>query len=215
MASPVEISNVALGNLGAENLVSSIDPPDGSVEAGYCATFYPLARTRMLEAAKPHFAQRRQALVLNATNASRVWAYSYALPSDCLKPLRVLEAVGSSLFLEPGYQGPLSPAQGHELSTAPFALEDGVLYTDEADATLVYVYDQVDTTKWTPLFTEAVEGMLTSYLAGPILKGTDGARLGVNWRQMAYQMALSAAASAANASGETADYIPESVRARA
>ena len=34
MASPVEISNMALANLGAENLVSSIDPPDeGSAAA--------------------------------------------------------------------------------------------------------------------------------------------------------------------------------------
>ena len=215
MASPVEICKVALANLGAENLVSSIDPPDGSVEAGYCATFYPLARSRMLEATKPSFAQRRQALTLNATNASTVWAYSYAWPSDCLKPLRVLESSGASLFLEPGYAGPLSPAQGHERGTANFELEGRTLYCDEPDAVLVYVFDEVDTTRWTPLFTEAVEALLSSYLAGPLIKGQEGGRLGVAWRQTAYQLGFTAAASSANSSGETADYIPESVRARA
>ncbi len=49
MASPVDISNLALSHIGAEALVSAIDPPDGSREAGLCAQFWPLVRTEVLD----------------------------------------------------------------------------------------------------------------------------------------------------------------------
>ena len=40
MASDVDICNMALSHLGARAQISAIVPPDGSVEAGYCARFH-------------------------------------------------------------------------------------------------------------------------------------------------------------------------------
>lgn len=214
MTSPVDIANAAIANIGGANLVASIDPPDGSVEAGHCATFYPRARTRMLEAVKPSFAQRRERLALNSTNDSAVWAYSYARPSDCLKPLRVLDGATASLLDSTGLISAVTPVLGEERDSAPFQLEGEVIYTNEPDATLVYVFDQVDTTRWTPLFAECVEALLSSYLAGVLIKGREGANIGAAWRQTAYQLASSAAASLANASSESADHVPAQLRAR-
>lgn len=207
MASPVEISNMALANLGAENLVSSIDPPDGSVEAGYCATFYPLARTVALEAAKPAFAITRTTLA-QTTNPTTRWAYAYARPSDCLKPLRIPPPT-SALFNEDE-----TPVQGLDLETAPFELEGQLILTDQADAVLVYVFDQDDTTRWTPLFTDAVAATLAGYLAGPLIKGREGAGLGQQWRQQGYQLGAAAAASIANATDEPARFTTPALLAR-
>lgn len=92
MPSVVDLCNTALSHIGAENTVTSIDPPDGSVEAGHCATFWPIARRFALEMVKPTWAKKRVTLA-QVTNTSTVWEFAYALPSDCVHPLRVLNHV--------------------------------------------------------------------------------------------------------------------------
>ena len=62
MASVVQISNMALSHIGSEARVASISPPDGSVEAGYCATFYDMARTELLEPGNWAFSLKRATL---------------------------------------------------------------------------------------------------------------------------------------------------------
>lgn len=212
MPSPTDISNIALANLGAENLVSSIDPPDGSVEAGYCATFYPIARTVLLEASKPAFAVRSAPLA-SVTNTSTAWEYAYARPSDALKLLRIVPTVtGAARTVDESLS---LPAGAQDLDTAPYAVQGAVIYTNEPDAVLVYVWDQVDTTTWTPLFADAVAAMMSGYLAGPLIKGRDGASIGQQWRQQAYRLAAAAAASVANNADEPAQpYVPAAIRAR-
>jgi hypothetical protein len=44
MASAVDIANTALSHIGADAVVTSLSPLDGSVEAGHCARFLPSAR---------------------------------------------------------------------------------------------------------------------------------------------------------------------------
>lgn len=216
MPSPVEIANIALSNIGAENLVSSIDPPDGSVEAGYCATFYPIARTVLLEAVKPSFAKKRATLAEEATNPS-AWAYAYAKPSDCLRPLRLLPAESlASIFADDDTAAALlDRLMVAEADSARFEAEGNTILCDVEDAVLIYVFDQTDTTKWTPLFADAVAAMLSSYLAGPIIKGKDGAALGQQWRAQAYRLGAAAAATVANSTDEPAEHIPDHIRARA
>ncbi len=215
MPSPVEIANISLSNIGAENLVSSIDPPDGSVESGYCATFYPIARTVLLEACKPAFAKKRVTLASVANTSA--WAYAYTRPSDCLKPLRLLPAETlASLFADDDTEAALlARLSVPESDSAHYEVEGDLILCDVEDATLVYVYDQGDTTKWSPLFSDAVAAMLSSYLAGPLVKGKDGAALGQQWRTQAYRLGAAAAAAIANSTNEPAQHIPDSIRARA
>ena len=49
MASEVDICNLALGHLGDNATVASLNPPEGSVQAQHCARFYPIARDALLE----------------------------------------------------------------------------------------------------------------------------------------------------------------------
>lgn len=211
MASVVQICNMALSHVGASARVSSISPPDGSVEAGYCASFYDLARTSLIEPGNWRFTLARKSLALLATNPSTIWAYAYALPSDCLSPRRVMRVLdGVTVFTQDDRQ-----YQPTDRGSATFDIEGDVLYTNEPEAVLLYVRDVTDTNKFTPSFVSALSYMLASYLAGPIVKGNEGARLGEAMRQRAVQEAMVSAAASANASSGEMDFTPSSVEARA
>lgn len=210
MPSVVKICNMALSHIGSEARVSDIAPPDGSVEAGYCEAFFDQARTELLEPGNWNFALARTSLA-EVTNLSPTWAYAYALPSDCMRALRVLRrASGLTVFTQDDTQ--FNPDDN---DSVPFTIEGEVLYTNEPEAVLVYVRDVTDTTKFTPSFTAALGYLLASYLAGPVLKGADGTRMGDTMRQRAMGIAGIAAASAANASNTVHDFMPSSVGVRA
>lgn len=218
MASAVDIANIGLSHLGARAQISSISPPDGSVEAGYCARFYPLARREVIEVANFAFTKARATLA-EVTNASDVWLYAYALPSDCIKPLRVLQAeyLNEIDLLWPLNENQVGRAYIDSLTergSADFEIEGETLRTNQPAAVLLYKRDVTDTTKFTPLMTSAVGMVLAGYLAGPIIKGLEGARVGAQWREEGFRQATRASASNANASHEGSDHVPVSIGAR-
>src|SRR6266567_8578955 len=90
MASVVAICNAALSHIGDSANVTSIDPPDGSAQAGYCATFYPLALASLLEMATWGFATVRAPLAQLNTNPASTWLYAYAYPADAINVISVL-----------------------------------------------------------------------------------------------------------------------------
>ncbi|MFZ9370251.1 MAG: hypothetical protein ACO25M_00080 [Limnohabitans sp.] len=203
MASVVQICNMALSHIGADARVSSISPPDGSVEAGHCATFYDLARTEMLEPGNWAFALKRASLA-QVTNPSTVWAYAYAKPADCMRVLRILRpSIAITVFTQDLVLEPHTD----DRDSAPFDVEGEVILTNEPDAVLVYCRDVTDSTKFPASFTSALSYLLASYLAGPIVKGNEGVRLGEAMRQRAQGMADISATASANAS--SADTLPQ------
>lgn len=210
MASVVQICNMALSHIGSDARVTSISPPDGSVEAGHCATFYDLARTELLEPGSWAFSLKRASLGA-LTNTSEAWAYAYAKPSDCMRPLRVLHpTMGVTVFNQDTVYAHID-----DRDSAQFDVEGDVIYTNEPDAVLVYVQDLTDTTKFTASFTTAFSFLLGGYLAGPIIKGNEGARLGDAMRQRAFSAADMSAAASANASSTETSIQPTIVAIRA
>lgn len=180
MASEVDIVNTALSRLGDEATVSSIDPPEGSAQAEHAATFYPIARDTLLEMHNWRFATKRATLALTTAEPYE-WTYAYALPSGMLKSLAVLPATGSA------------EDDGHDYDQQ--LDEDGnqIILTDLEDATLRYTAKVTDTTRFPPLFTDALGWLLASYLAGPILKGDAGkaeAKACLAHFRMAYSLAI-------------------------
>lgn len=209
MSSAVQLCNMALSLIGSEARVSSISPPDGSVEAGHCAAFYDIARTELLEPGSWAFSLKR-AQPATLDHDSTGWTYAYAVPSDCLRVLRVLQpSLGVTVFTQDNYPQPHSD----DRASAPFDIEAGVLYTNQPDAVLLYVQDVTDTTWFTPAFTAALAYNLASFLAGPIVKGNDGARLGDAMRQRAMNAAALAATASANSSSAQNDGVQTSITA--
>lgn len=211
MASDVQLCNMALSHIGSDARVTSIAPPDGSVEAGHCATFYDLARTELLEPGSWNFSLKRQSLA-QVTNTSDVWAYAYAKPATCLRALRVLRpSPGMTVFTQDSVA-----LQADDRDGADFDVEGDVIYSNEPSAVLLFVRDITDTSKFTPSFNASLSYLLASYLAGPIIKGNEGVRVGDAMRQRAMSLAdVSATASANASSAENHQHATSIVAARA
>lgn len=164
MASEVDICNLALARLGDNATVASIDPPEGSAQAEHCARFYAVARDSLLEMHAWKFATRR-VLLAKLTVESWDWAFAYAEPTGALKLLGVLSATASN-----------------DDETQPYEAESdangaAIILTNQEGASLRFVARVTDTTKFSPLFVDALAWLLASYLAGPVLKGDAGAAM--------------------------------------
>lgn len=163
MASEVDICNLALARLGDSATVSSISPPEGSAQAEHCKRFYPIARDALLELHDWHFATRRKTLAA-ISGSWAPWAYAYAPPADCLRIVAIL------------------PPESAETDAQPFERELGpvgeaVILTNQDEAVARYVAKVTDTTRFSPLFVDALAWLLASHLAGPLLKGDAGIKM--------------------------------------
>jgi hypothetical protein len=203
MASDVDICNLALSHIGQDANITSISPPDGSFEADKAAMFYPIARDELLEKHAYRFALRRETLAAFASNPSTQWSYAYAIPNKCLRPLAVL-LVGATDDSAP---------QPYDIETAADGQQ--ILLTNApAGATLKFIMQQTDTTKFTPLFVVALSWRTAAYLAGPItkdLKQKDGCL------KISEAYALDAGASDANSrysNVQTESRVPAHMKAR-
>lgn len=190
MATEVDICNLALAHLGDTASVSSIDPPEGSAQSEHCARFYPIARDALLEMHTWNFATRKVSLA-EVTNSWEQWSYAYALPSDCMTAFAIIspDATGdyTANFSYPGQYSENCPSAMSTVAgyaPQPFAIESGVIYTNQEDAVLRYQAIVTDTTKFSQLFVMTLSWQLASLLAGPIIKGDQGSAEAKRCQQM-------------------------------
>lgn len=172
MATIVDICNLALSRLGDEATVASIDPPEGSVQATHCARFFPMALDTMLDSHYWAFATQRASLVQLSAAPAFGWQYTYAQPNNCVNVIGV--------FL-PGALDDKNP-QAFEMESLP----DGstIIYTNVADAIARYTIRATDPAKYQPLFIESLVWLLASNLAGPVMKGDEGAKMTIQCYKM-------------------------------
>jgi hypothetical protein len=190
MASVVDICNAALSHIGDVANVASIDPPDGSAQAAYCATFYPPALGAILEMATWGFATVRVALAA-IDNPSTTWRFAYAYPAQLVNLISVLpqDALDdySANFGEQDHewdspQPDFADPAANLYMPQPYSVEqDGkgnqIILTNVCGAVLRYTMAVDDPTKFSPLFVMALSYLLASMLAGPIIKGEEGATM--------------------------------------
>ena len=198
MASAVDIANLALAHLGADAVVTSLSPTDGSVESGHCARFLPIARQAALATHDWSFARRRVALA-ELTNDSTAWAYKYQVPAGCLRARKILA---------------LTDRYDPERDGALFDKFGDAIYTNQPQATLIYSVDVTDTTKYPADFVSALGMLLAGYLAGPLIKGTEGLRIGNAWMEQATSAMRQGAAHDSNSARETSEFTPGALAAR-
>lgn len=215
MASTVDICNLALSHLGDVANVASIDPPDGSVQAGLCARFYPIARDSMLETHTWSFAVKRQSLSLVDYETSS-WDYAYAVPSDAMTVIAVQPAE-----TEDDYSTRFAPSDtlvaGPVIAAGAyvprrFTIEingtgQRVILTDEPNAIVRYTSRATDATQFPSTFVIALSWSLASMLAGPIIKGDEGAAQGMRCTRMAAMYLSEARTMDANQSDTRPEHI--------
>jgi hypothetical protein len=166
MSSEVEICNLALSHLGDSATVASINPPEGSAQAEHCQRWYPIARNSLLEMHDWGFATTRTQLA-ELANTWPQWQHAYARPSDCLKVLAILPSTGQCSSDQDG---------------RPFVSESAdngnqIILTNQANAVARYTRMVTDTSKFSPLFTDVLGWYLSTYLAGPVLKGESAVKI--------------------------------------
>jgi hypothetical protein len=171
MPSVVDICNLALARLGDEANIASIDPPDDSVQANYCSTFYPLALTFALDKHNWRFATRRFTLPSRANEASDVWQYCYGVPSDLVNLISI--------------SAPPVFAKDIQYSMEIASDNSQVLYCNVSPVQLVYVSSTVSAALFPPAFVEFLSTVLASYLAGPMIKGDVGVKTAGQLLQLA------------------------------
>ena len=214
MASEVDIANLMLSHLGDDATVSNLSPPEGSVQAEHCATFYPIARDSLLEMHDWNFATSRVALTPVTLPSNAGFLFAYAMPADTIRVIAVLppdspDNYTANLGNVPGYAS-YSPLVGSDPAfqtsafyiPQDFAIEtdaDGntIILTNQEDASARITFRVIDTTKFSPLFVDTLGWYGASYLAGPILKGDVGAAEGKRCLQLA--MGLMAKATTSDA----------------
>lgn len=178
MASEVDICNVALGHLGDAGTIASLYPPEGSAQAEHCSRYYPMARDEILTAHTWGFATRRVPLAQLAT-PSPGWGFSYSFPRDAMTVLAVC-APGEP---DPGI-GDL-PANPHPYVTESTDSGSRVVYCNVPEAVMHGIFRVTSTERFTPLFISALTWHLASKLAGPVIKGSEGAAESRRCAQMA------------------------------
>lgn len=161
MASDVDICNLALGFLGDEATVVSIDPPEGSAQADKCARFYPTAVAACLELHEWSFSITRTIGNGNVTPPPSAWQYAYAWPADAVRVWAVLPQDSEDI-------------NGQEFTVETLSNGSKVILTNQEDAILRYTRLVTDTGRFSPLFVEALICMLAAKLAGPVLRGKTG-----------------------------------------
>lgn len=200
MASPTEISNLALSHLGIDKEIANLDT-ENSVEARACRRFYELARNATLRDHAWPFASKISELGLVEEDPNDEWGYSYRYPSDCLNFRRILSGMRND------------SAQ----SRVPYKIiqdSSGLLIlTDQSNADCEYTIIATDTLRYPPDFVNALSLRLAAYAAPKITAGTN-LKLGDRAMQM-YVFEISVAKSN-GVNEEQSDQVPESefIRAR-
>jgi len=149
-----EICNDALTLLGVETIINL---EDDSKQGRLCKKQFPICRNFLLGIHPWNFAIKRQTLAELATGPSFGYNKFYQLPADYLMVI--------------------PPSQHEEFSSSiVYKIEDGKLATNELTFDLKYIAEVVDTSKFTPSFSQALSGYIAYKLAYSLINDRGVAR---------------------------------------
>lgn len=155
MAGIVDIYNLALGNLSSTGQRIEL-PTESSTEAKLCQLHYPMALETLLQSHDWNFARARPKLVALANDRSEMWAYRYdASYGDLLAIRRLSDALDDPGFIT---------------DRVPYEYIGDAIYTNMADAYLVYTRKIDDVNKFRPMFKDALVASLAARIAFPLTK---------------------------------------------
>jgi hypothetical protein len=202
MASIVSICNLALSNLGKDNISALTD---AGAEARACSQFYDQTLDSLLQGYPWRFAIKTASLAEVTNDKPGTWEYAYRYPLDCLKVR----------YVRPAYvaddPADYSTAQADSFGFA-HEIEGQTIYCDLSPAFLRYTYRNTDPTKYSPLFIEALSWHLAVRLAMPL---TRDPKMRADAFQLAQQTQGAAQMADANEGRENSDHDSEFATGRA
>ena len=148
----LEIVNLALSRLGESPIASLEEQSPAAVAA---KQQYDPARRAALRSYNWIFSLRRKVLTRLAVPVDGIYKYTYQLPADCLRPVRLI-----------GESDRVPPDEGGATGFEPIGNRQ--ICCDEERAYLEYVADITDPTLFDDLFVESLSYRLAAGLAMPI-----------------------------------------------
>ncbi len=145
MSSKVQICNMALSRIGADPITSLTE---NTADAKKCNTFFDDLADRVMVQGSWTSTISRATLAQTTTTPPFDYTYEYQLPVDpkCLHVLNVND-----------------PTENTE-----YKIEGDKLLTDASSVKIRYISQLTDTESYGVLLTEAVEVLLSAYLAGSV-----------------------------------------------
>jgi hypothetical protein len=148
MASKTDISNLALGRVGAQRIMDINDTENKS--ARLCKLFFDDTVREVGRSGDWNCLKARDTFARLVTNPAFGWSYQYQLPVNCL---RVIKVNGTKDDADPGDE---------------FEVEKRLLLTDADICRAQFTEYTDDTNQFDALFTDAVVVLLASKLAVPL-----------------------------------------------
>ena len=158
MASVVDICNSALNLLGASTISALTDD---SKNARLCNQRYEPVRNRVFRAHAWNCLHKRVQLAQNSTAPVVEYSYAYALPSDCLRVLKVHNGTTDSIA-----------------SSLDYKLEGRNIVTDEGTIYLIYIALDTDPNNYDSYLQESISHQLAADIAYAV---TNNATLANNY----------------------------------
>ena len=162
MASVVDICNYALLRIGGATIA---DLSEGSRASELCSIVYEQCRDQLLRAFPWNFARRVQSLA-DTNSPPTNWGYSYAMPSDCVRPLRIV------------IEGNRLPRVDEKI---PYEVASNgtqrLIYADVESAELEYTARVDDSNLWDASFINALSWLIASEIATPLTANPDYAKM--------------------------------------
>lgn len=226
MTSDVDICNMALGEIGARFIISSID--ESTPAAAQCRVFYNTLRQQVLRTAPWSFARKTLSLTPlglasddPTTWNQYPWLAKYLYPPDCLKLRYVLPPPWVSGQGAPNVSsGPIVPwcPPSREWrfivavdDTDPDIPMRKVLVSNVVEAIGVYTANIIDPDLFDQLFTNALSMALGSKLVMPL---TGNVALKADFIKLAQEAITQARVADGNEAIPTSDHVPDWMQAR-
>lgn len=178
----VDVTNIALQEIGAQATVSRINPSDGSPEANAASILYRPKLKSLLRAAHWNCARKQVALtqlkatVINGAASDdpppRPWLYEYAYPSDCLLarfilPIWDYEYTGTPFTTNETIVPYIATGPAVKFIVSTDIVQEKVrrvILTNMPRAILVYTYNNEDPDLWDPHFLNAMTSSFGAWL---------------------------------------------------
>jgi hypothetical protein len=193
------MANLAISHLGQGKEIANIDTEKSS-EAATMRRYQPVVIEMFLKNFPYSFCNVIETLNLVESDPNDEWAYSYRLPTDCLKPIRILSGLRNDT----------------RQSRVPYKIgkddQGELIYCDQESAQLEYIQFVDDPSKY-PIDVFLAMSYLLAGMAAPRICGEDPFKMGDKAMKM-YQY-FKGQADAADVNDQQQEEPPEAEAVRA
>ena len=155
MQSLIHLFNTALAELGGEQIPLNISPIESDAVGAICQNIFPHVLDTVLEAHEWGFAKARVVLALlpEQEPMNHSYHFRYAIPADCVKPIRIVVPQGETVYR-------------HQVNRSPaYVIEGQYILCNVERAEFLYVARVTEPRRWPAYFADVLVWKMAAGLA--------------------------------------------------